>query len=323
MDTQETLKKTIFNITKVEKADNLNKIQYWTQEEDSLLLELVETEKQKGIKINWKNIAQNFNKDYKKCYSRYRQINPNLKKGYWTNDEEEKLKGLVNIYGKKWSKISKKLGTRSGKQIRHHYINITESLNNKLKFTQEDRNKLIELHKLHGSNWQLIATFFNGRTADNLKSKFYNYKKEKKVESNLNATTIEKFIKKRSLSSNNNIVQNIYATDPQINNSITKSNYFDINFTNNNDVYPKSYNEFDDAKSSKEVENFDYNNYVNNSHDQDLLDNFNEDGQDLKKLYNVDVVVNDFYNNNYNNSKINMEINKQVSNDKETNQGNI
>jgi len=181
-------KTRIFKIITKEEEENLKlkTKQYWTKDQDSQLLDLVENEKKIGKTIRWKNIAQCLNMDYTKCYSRYRQINPKINKGYWSKEEDKKLKELVNIHGRKWAKISRILVTRSGKQIRHHYINITDNQNNKLKFTEDERIKLMELHKIHGSNWQQISSFFTGRTADNLKCKFYNFTKERKGENTEN-----------------------------------------------------------------------------------------------------------------------------------------
>jgi len=169
----------LFKIIKVEKKNTKQKL-LWTKDEDSLLLKLVEGEKQNGSKINWKNIAQSFKKDYKQCYNRYRSKYSSKNTGFWTNEEEYHLIKLIELYGKKWSKISKELGTRSGKQIRHHYANITDSVNKKLKFTKEEDKHLLDFHNRHGSDWKLISTFFSGRSADNLKGRFNNLLNKKK-----------------------------------------------------------------------------------------------------------------------------------------------
>ena len=74
----------LFKVIKEGEIFNPKKKQCWSQVEDSLLLNLIDTETQKGNKIKWLDIALNFNKDYKQCYSRFRQINPKLKRGYWS-----------------------------------------------------------------------------------------------------------------------------------------------------------------------------------------------------------------------------------------------
>jgi len=86
---------------------------------------------------------------------------------------------LINEYGKKWAKISKILKTRSGKQIRHHYLNILDKKNKKSKFSLEENNKLINLFNIFGAKWQKISEEFVGRSADNLKCRFNSLRKQK------------------------------------------------------------------------------------------------------------------------------------------------
>jgi len=149
---------------------------YWTVKKDKLLLELV---KSNGVKLNWKELTANFNMTFKQCYDRYININPLLKKGSWSDEEERKLKGLVGIYGEKWSQISKEFGgTRSGKQIRFHCKHMPELNGKKWSFTEEDDNKLCQLYKEHGPEWKYIALFFKGRSAEILKNRFYNHKNQ-------------------------------------------------------------------------------------------------------------------------------------------------
>ena len=152
----------------------------WTEEEDSRLLMTLESESLLKNKVKWIEIASTFkDKSSKQCYNRYRHINPSLQRGYWTKDEEEKLMSLINLYGKKWAKISQILVTRSGKQIRHHYVNILDKLNKKSKFSLEENNKLINLFNKYGAKWQKISEEFVGRSADNLKCRYYNIIKQK------------------------------------------------------------------------------------------------------------------------------------------------
>ena len=154
---------------------NKNGKQYrrvWTKEEDSQLLELINTYDNKAIR--WIEIATQINKSATQCYSRFRQINPKLNKGFWMKSEEDVLVDLVARYGKKWAKISKILKTRSGKQIRHHYINILDEGIKKKGFTPEEDLKIRELYLKYGPKWQLISKYFNCRTGDIIKSRYYN-----------------------------------------------------------------------------------------------------------------------------------------------------
>ena len=49
-------------------------------------------------------------------------VNPNLKKGGWTQEEDCKIRNLVDKYGaKKWSVIASHLPGRIDKQCRERY----------------------------------------------------------------------------------------------------------------------------------------------------------------------------------------------------------
>lgn len=147
----------------------------WSKEEDALLLKLAE----KYNARNWKKIASYFqNKVALQCFSRYKRIRPGLNRGPWTKEEDKFIIKYIHIYGTDWSTISKKMGTRNGKQIRDRYINVLDPLTNKKRFTEEEDQLLINLFKQFGAKWSTIAKFMNKRTPDMIKNRFHSYIKK-------------------------------------------------------------------------------------------------------------------------------------------------
>jgi hypothetical protein len=144
----------------------------WTKQEDEKLLNLIQDNKPA---TRWKKIALQFeNKSKSQCYSRFIQINPRFNKGKWSNLEEDKLRKLISIHGKKWSFLSKKLVTRSSKQVRDHYNNCMDNTLDKNKFSDEEITQIKKLYLLHGPKWAIIAKHFKGkRTGDSIKNKYY------------------------------------------------------------------------------------------------------------------------------------------------------
>ena len=130
----------------------------WTQQQDKTLLNSIKDYDDNRIK--WIEISKLVNKTAKQCYSLYRQINPLFTKGVWKKSEEAFLEKLVEQHGKKWALIAKIFKTRSGKQIRHHYLNILDSNNKKKGFTPEEDLKIKELYLQYGPKWKLISTHF-------------------------------------------------------------------------------------------------------------------------------------------------------------------
>lgn len=154
----------LFEITKT-------KIQKkWSKEEDLLLLELTKKYNSKC----WKKISSNFeDKSPLQCFSRYKRIRPGIIKGSWTKEEDEKIIKMVELHGKSWSKISKSLITRNGKQIRDRYINILDPDIKKGKFTVEEDLKLLSLYRKLGTKWATISKYFENRTADMIKNRYH------------------------------------------------------------------------------------------------------------------------------------------------------
>jgi hypothetical protein len=154
----------IFDIIKIKNKKK------WTKEEDNHLIKLAERFKEK----HWKEISNHFaNKNPLQCFSRYKRIRPGIIKGSWSKEEDEKILNLVDIYGKSWSKISKVLVSRNGKQIRDRFINVLDPQIKKGRFTEEEDSNLIRLYMFYGSKWASISKFFPNRTADMIKNRFH------------------------------------------------------------------------------------------------------------------------------------------------------
>jgi len=156
--------KIIFTIVKVQNKKK------WTNEEDAKLIFLA----QRFHERHWKEISKQFsNKNSLQCFSRYKRIRPGIVKGSWTQEEDNQILGLVNVYGKNWSKIAKSMRSRNGKQIRDRFINILDPEIKKGKFTDEEDEKLIQLYMENGPRWAYISGFFPNRTADMIKNRFH------------------------------------------------------------------------------------------------------------------------------------------------------
>jgi hypothetical protein len=157
-------KSQIFSIIKIKNKKK------WSKDEDKMLINLAEQYKEK----HWKDISSNFNnKNSLQCFSRYKRIRPGIIKGSWSKEEDSKILELVSMHGKCWSRISKILKTRNGKQIRDRFINVLDPGIKKGRFTDEEDKKLIRLFMQHGPKWATISKYFDDRTADMIKNRFH------------------------------------------------------------------------------------------------------------------------------------------------------
>lgn len=127
----------------------------WSEQDDELLSSLVH----KYGKGNWKKLAEHVpGKTATQCSQRWRKaLDPNIIKGKWSSEEDEKLRRAVATYGPKWRKIASVIPGRTGKQCRDRYTSRLRPEIQKIgNWTAEEDSIILKAHQELGNRWAAI-----------------------------------------------------------------------------------------------------------------------------------------------------------------------
>ena len=146
----------------------------WTEAEDKKLIKI----KQDFPYLSWFQISQFFsNRNKNECMNRYRLvIQPGIKKGKWSKEEDKILFDWVNKNGPNyWGKLSSQnlIMGRTSKQIRDRWINSLHPTFNKIKWDLKNEKILLEKYLIYGSSWTKISKFIENSSENIIKNRFY------------------------------------------------------------------------------------------------------------------------------------------------------
>lgn len=141
----------------------------WTREEDEKLRRLVaHWGDQRGKNSHWDQISAQFesrtNKDCRKRW--FHSLDPTLKRGRWTEDEDRILLEAYSKMGSVWNKIAQLIPGRTDDQCSKRYNDVLDpSVRDRLReWTKAEDATLMQLVELHGTQWRTISQSMEGRT---------------------------------------------------------------------------------------------------------------------------------------------------------------
>lgn len=152
----------------------------WTPEEDEYLRAAVQLYGDKTEK--WAKIAACVpGRTNKNCRKRwFHSLDPKLKKGPWTEEEDHLLKTGVQMYKGQWSKIAERIPGRTDDQCAKRWREGLDPLIDRAAWTSDDDLLLLQRFEEFGSQWQKIALAFPGRPGLHCRNRW------RKLQRNLN-----------------------------------------------------------------------------------------------------------------------------------------
>lgn len=143
----------------------------WSKEDDTLLQKLLkelypehaESQKFDVNTVDWDAVAAALggSRKAKDCRKRWiALLDPLLRRGRWTPEEDQILMESYNKYGLLWQKIARNIEGRTEHQCSKRYLEILDpALQNRLRpWTEEEDHVLVKMVLQHGTKWKTIAS---------------------------------------------------------------------------------------------------------------------------------------------------------------------
>ncbi|PWA46401.1 homeodomain-like protein [Artemisia annua] len=104
-----------------------------------------------------------------------------MKKGAWSEDEDDKLRGFIERYGHpNWCEIPNLAGlSRSGKSCRLRWMNYLRPNVKHGNFTKEEQDIIVDIHRKLGNKWSMMAAQLPGRSDNEIKNYWHTHLKNR------------------------------------------------------------------------------------------------------------------------------------------------
>jgi len=140
---------------------------------DSMLSETSSIASDKKTDIDWVLVAENIpGRTVKQCRERwFSNLNPNIIKGQWTEEEDVLLIEMQQAEGNCWARIARRLTGRTEHAVKTRHRSLMRA--RKRTWAPEEDELLLQLHEKYLGSWSSIAKGFDGKRSKHAVMKRY------------------------------------------------------------------------------------------------------------------------------------------------------
>lgn len=125
---------------------------------------------------NWNLVARHVSPyaTTSQCQTRYvRSVDPKIKRGTWSSEEDERLRKAVAVFGNSWIDVAGVLPGRTNEQCRERWGEVSSNRGGKGDWSPEEDQQLLDLVKELGNKWKAIsAKIGGGRTGPHCRIRY-------------------------------------------------------------------------------------------------------------------------------------------------------
>ncbi|KAI3519685.1 hypothetical protein L1887_08900 [Cichorium endivia] len=109
-----------------------------------------------------------------------------MKKGAWSEEEDNKLRDYIERYGHwNWRELPKYAGlSRCGKSCRLRWMNYLRPNVKRGNFSKEEEDIIVKFHQDMGNKWSAIAAQLPGRSDNEIKNHWHTHLKKRSTQQN-------------------------------------------------------------------------------------------------------------------------------------------
>ena len=208
----------------------ITKKKIWTREEDQMLIDLVKMQKVR----KWSEISKKMaGRTGIQCYLRWNKLKLGLKRGQWTEYEDNLLIEWIKKKGpNNWEECGRFIHGRNGKQCREHWNNCLKPDLIKGEWTPEEDFLIMQFYEECNGRWKIMKELFEGRTENSIKNRFFSELrkiaskyltiKERKGCSKINLGELKKYLKEGISEKKAEFLRDNKMTEEELNNYINE-----------------------------------------------------------------------------------------------------